>query len=133
MPSSRRIIEDTDWFIHAIKVISDHQGVAVPGLGSRKGHRNNETRKLKKRGGKRIKKEFSSTRFVHKDAEACRDLCIQSSIKFHSDAPKEEPKEESNADDDAAVDGNIDFARSALLQQPQILSSRPCKDWEVII
>jgi len=33
VPSSRRIIEDTNKFLNAIKVISDHEGRAVAGLG----------------------------------------------------------------------------------------------------
>ena len=36
VPSSRRIIEDTNKFLNAIKVISDHEGRAVAGLGTRK-------------------------------------------------------------------------------------------------
>ena len=46
VPSSRRIIEDTNKFLNAIKVISDHEGRAVAGLGTRNGHRNAETKLL---------------------------------------------------------------------------------------
>ena len=46
VPSSRRIIEDTNKFVIAINVISEHQGRAVAGLGTRNGHRNAETRTL---------------------------------------------------------------------------------------
>ena len=47
VPSSKRIIEDTNKFLHAIKVISQHEGVVVPGLGNRKGHRSEGNRNLK--------------------------------------------------------------------------------------
>ena len=81
MPSSRRIIEDTNKFLNAIKVISDHEGRAVAGLGTRNGHRNAETKlRHQKRGGRRVKKEGRYNRWVHSDADGCIEGCFASSV-----------------------------------------------------
>ena len=132
VPCSRRIIEDTDWFLTAIQVISDHDGKAVAGLGSRKGHRNEETRSLKKKGGIRIKKAKKEKRFVHKDAFDCREMCIHSSILLHADTPKEEPEPLlTKAEGAAVVENKIMAAECTLTEcsKIQILSSRPCDEW----
>ena len=67
-PSSERIIQDTDKFLVAIKVISKNEGVAVQGLGTRSGRRNGDTMNLNKRGGKRDKKVSTATHWKHEDA-----------------------------------------------------------------
>lgn len=126
VPSSQQIIEDTDWFLIAIKAISDHDGKAVAGLGSQKGHRNAKTKSLKKRGGKRVKKEFKYKRFVHKDAGRCREICIETSMKKHANTPKEEPelKKEEGV---AAVDRKTVQNENTLagFQMVEIISLRP--------
>ena len=93
VPSSRRIIEDTNKFLNAIKVISDHEGRAVAGLGTRNGHKNAETKLLhQKRGGRRVKKEGRYNRWVHSDADGCIEGCIASSVAIANMLKNEDDK-----------------------------------------
>ena len=70
-PSSRHIIEDTNKFLYAIKVISDFEGIVVPGLGNQKGHQA-EGLSLKKRSGIWIKNTGGQKdRWMHEDAHSC--------------------------------------------------------------
>lgn len=84
VPSSKRIIEDTGKFLHAIEVIAKNNGKAVAGLGTRKGNRNCEAiRSLKKRGGLQVKLEGQYNRWIHEDAVKSMHECIASSVATH--------------------------------------------------
>jgi hypothetical protein len=85
-PSSRRIVQDTNKFLVAIKVIREHKGVVVPGLGERKGHRGDEARENAKKGGIRIKETREvmdrrrAERWIHPDAEEARGEALSNMI-----------------------------------------------------
>jgi hypothetical protein len=78
VPGNTSIIQDTNKFLKAIKVIHERKGCAVQGLlvGKRKGHRGDETRPQTKRGGTRSKltsgemDRLTENMWMHPDAEA---------------------------------------------------------------
>lgn len=135
VPCSRRIIEDTNKFLKHIKVISDHKGCAVAGLGNRKGHRHQATQTFKKRGGRRVKKE-PKVRWVHEDAKHAIADRIESSILLHqSDVTVEQQQDEGNVGVAVAAALNEEIMQAAndSTEVSSIFSTRPCEDWEEII
>ena len=152
VPSSRRILEDTNKFLYAIRVISDHSGIAVAGLGNRKGHRNDDDiRSIKKRGGARVKGEKDTgkeARWVHDDAAGCFNLCIESSLKLHAletEGVKDEEKSvimaaacicnngvSAGVTTESSTDGrNSTVFSNEVLEncENEIISTRPCEAW----
>ena len=126
-PPSNRIIEDTDKFLKALTKISNANGVAITDV-PRKGHRHDAgSISLKKRGGVRMKREEAKVRWVHEDARQSRVSSIQSSIRIHSDAPKEEKRLKKMEDDNGVFDSEKEIMN--FFDAEKIISTRPCQDW----
>ena len=127
IPSSHRIIEDTNKFLTAIHVIAVNKGIVVAGLGTRKGHRSEGARNLKKRGGRRVKQENSFKQWIHDDAKSVMDVCIDLSINKHG-------QHENEGSDVVAVAASSEImVDSGITSTEEIMSTRPCEDWRTIV
>ena len=90
MPSSARIIQDTNKFLTSLETIRNAGGIVVPGLGGRCGHRAEAAvdRQVEQRGGLRVKGSGAAAKaykgWLHKDAQAGRELLSKRAVSRHA-------------------------------------------------
>ena len=102
MPSSKRILEDCKKFVSHCKEIRKAQGMVVQGIGSRKGHCQENVSGIMKNnhGGTRQKKPSKEGTWIHPDAKGTFDPFITLSRntilgeQVHEEYKEEEEEEE---------------------------------------
>ena len=108
---SKRIIQDVDKFLTSTRAIFDVCGVVVPGLGSKNGWRNDESRLAGVNrgnwGGKRLKKAWPGTLWRHHDAEEAWQGKIERAVQLTAASGATESSDAEEEEEqlfDAAVD-----------------------------
>ena len=85
-PSVKRIVPDIDRVVdEAYLRIFHARGVVVPGLGTRRGRRYEQSIVQLPRGGKMKKKRISKKKWIHPDAQKEYEKMLEEVSVLHSD------------------------------------------------